>query len=201
MKPQDPSVGSYPWRLHVCRNIRYMESIRLWRLSVTLLLLALSCSEKTPTHVGSADAALNGVGSRPSQVQDLEHDGIQHIQPTVVRVSSECFRPHIALGLDDPMVDRFVPVFENGRTIGMKALIRTDGVLAGIGMLPGDVLTSIEGIPLTSAKDVSKAVRCLRAEPSEIQIRIKRADVARELHIFIDRSASRCRFFHTAGGL
>jgi hypothetical protein len=128
-------------------------------------------------------------------VAGFENRGLD-VQGDVVRVAAECFRPYATLGLDDG-VDRFTPAYENGRFTGLKALIRNDGILAGLGLQRGDVLTGISGIALNSPEGTLSVVERLRASPTEIVIELTRAGRQHRLRIAIEGSPSACEFFHS----
>ena len=60
-----------------------------------------------------------------------------------------------------------VPYRENGRILGYKITPKQqDGVLANYGVLPGDVITRVNGIALANQKNAIRALRKLVKAPS-----------------------------------
>ena len=143
----------------------------------------------TDTKPGSSEA-------RENRYVKLRDDGISYEGAWSVRVSRRCLQPYLGLGLDGPLTDRYVPVQESNRVVGLKALIRSDGVLYALGVRPGDTIVSMAGVRVDSPENCLKAAEHLRGEETDsFALEVLREGKSRKLLILLEDSPSTCELF------
>ncbi|MFI5300586.1 MAG: type II secretion system protein GspC [Polyangiales bacterium] len=116
--------------------------------------------------IASVATSLPPLGSFSALSSDLAR-GIRRVDPTHVQVDRLVLDSILDNQAEHLKSARVAPEMQDGRMIGVRMLtVRADTVLDKLGLQGGDVLTSINGFPLTSVEEGLAALGRLRTSPS-----------------------------------
>jgi len=123
---------------------------------------------KLPEIVASSGGSQQGLENLPG-AQTNQGGGVQgSSEPIQLPDSPKAIRD--TLVSNPAILNKLVsavPYRENGRILGYKITPKQqDGVLANYGVLPGDVITRVNGIALANQKNAIRALRKLVKAPS-----------------------------------
>ncbi len=123
-------------------------------------------SAATTAIVRAPSSTSPPLGSPPALSSAIAR-GIHRVDATHVQID----RLVLDSALDDPgehlKTVRVAPEMQGGKMIGVRMLsVRADGLFDKLGLQGGDVLTSINGFPLTSAEEGLAALGRLRTAPT-----------------------------------